>query len=135
MKKRLPASLLIGLSVLASACNMATSYHLVADSDVYKATVTADALPADWQKNTFDDSKWSDAANQVGPLQQSADGSMPNVAARRHFDIGAQAGSYTSFTLTVSTSGSWTAYLNGQQVAVSGATASAATTFSVPAGL
>jgi predicted phosphodiesterase len=110
--------------LLAAACSAPTSYHLVSSADTVKVLVTADTLPTDWQKTSFDDSSWQAAAGQVGPLTQAADGSMPNVAARRHFDLGAQAATYHSMTLTVTTEGSWTAFLNGLKVAVSGATSS-----------
>jgi 3',5'-cyclic AMP phosphodiesterase CpdA len=123
------------LSLGGAACNAPTSYHLVSNSDSIKALVTADSLPTDWQKSIFDDSKWQAVTtDQVGPLQQGPNGQMPNVAARRHFDLGAEAMSYKQMKLTVQTEGSWTAFLNGQQVAVSGASTSTAVTINVPDG-
>jgi predicted phosphodiesterase len=121
-------------ALLLGAC-MSTSYHLVSEGDMVKVLVTPDALPDAWEKPPFDDSKWADIGGVVGPLEQASDGKMPNVAARRHFDLGAQAMSYKTLDLTVTTQGSWTAFLNGQQVAVSGANAGSSVSFAVPDGL
>jgi predicted phosphodiesterase len=117
-----------------AACSAPTSYHLIAAGDALKVLVTADAPPADWAKGSFDDSAWSPlSASQVGPLTQDPTGAMPSVALRRRFDVGAEAAAYRNLTLTVTTEGSWTAFLNGKQVAVSGASSSAPVPFSVAA--
>jgi len=110
---------------LLVACSAPTKYHVVSDADTLTVLVTPAALPDGWTQPGFDDSSWLHVTGQVGPLVQDPSGAMPTVAVRRRFDLGAEASAYRAFTLAVGTQGSWTAWVNGQQVAVSGASTSA----------
>src|SRR4051794_22523041 len=115
------------VAVLASACTSPTSYHLISTDDAMKVLVTG-APPTDWSRRSFDDSQWQ-SMTVGGSVAVAADaqGTMPAVCARRRFDLGPQADAYHTLTLRVGTTGAWTAYLNGTQVAqADGASAAAA---------
>lgn len=135
MTKRRLATCAIAPLLLCTAC-FTTHFNLVAPSDALHALVVSGAAPDGWKMPEFDDGEWLAVAagGSIGPLLPDAAGAMPTVCVRRAFDLGPEAASFHTLTLSVATQAPWTAYLNGAEVASGGAHA-APSTIHVPAGL
>ena len=115
---------------------MATHFSLIAPSDALRYVVVASAPPDGWKAPGFDDRGWLDvvAGGSIGPLTPDAQGAMPVVCARRAFDLGPDAASYHTLTLSVTTQAPWHAYLNGAELSSGGPGAQPAS-LTMPGGL
>jgi Calcineurin-like phosphoesterase len=109
------ALLVIGAAI-APGCSSPTTADILAPGDEIKYLIDKDQPPEGWFAAVYDDSKWQRALGAIGPLQADAAGVMPAVLTRSLFDLGAQASSYKSLTLSLDVPGGFTAFVNGTKM-------------------
>ncbi len=91
-----------------------THYNLTASGDTRRILITSAPPPENWNEPAFDDSGWQQSSADAQTVAAAADGTMPVVYVREHFDLGPDPESYQQLIMSLAPSGPFVAYVNGQ---------------------